>query len=76
MGDVWQGNGFAPDIEEGQAQFKEGAVIVKLALQTASPEQWPVIDGAELWPLFIDPDGTGIKVNYEAWKCCYITISL
>ncbi len=67
VGDVWKGNGFAPDIEEGQAQFKEGAVIVKLALQTATPEQWPVIDGAELWPLFIDPDDTGTSTVTDTY---------
>lgn len=58
VGEVWR-NVYKPDIETGIAQFKEGAVIVKLALQTASPEQWPVMEGAASWPLFIDPDDTG-----------------
>lgn len=67
VGNVWGVDALNPDLEEGQAQFKEGAVIIKLAFQTASPEQWPVIEGAASVPLFLDPNDTGLSTVTDTW---------
>lgn len=44
-----------PSIENGEAQFKEGSIIVKAAGVTATPEQWPVLKGAAKWKVYRKP---------------------
>lgn len=44
-----------PSVENGEAQFKEGAIVVKSAGVTATPEQWPVLKGAAKWQVYRKP---------------------
>lgn len=44
-----------PSINNNEAQFKEGAIIIKSAGVTATPEQWPVLKGAAKWQVFRKP---------------------
>lgn len=54
---VTLGQTFTPDPMNPKpgAQFHEGAIIVKLALTTASPEQWPVMKGSTQSKVFVPP---------------------
>jgi hypothetical protein len=44
-----------PSIENNEAQFEEGAIIIKAAVASATPEQWPVLDGAAKWQIYRKP---------------------
>lgn len=44
-----------PRTNKGEAQFKEGAIVVKSAAVTATPEQWPVLKGAAKWQVYRKP---------------------
>lgn len=50
---VWGDSAMTPEITTDNAQFLDGAVIVKLAFIDATAEDWPVMDGAAQWPLFV-----------------------
>lgn len=41
-----------PSVNNGEAQFKEGAIVIKAAGVTATPEQWPVLEGAAKWQIY------------------------
>jgi len=52
-----------PSINNNEAQFKEGAIVIKAAGATASPADWPVMEGSAKWKIFRRPfnlDGTVI----------------
>ena len=44
-----------PSTEQNEAQFQEGAIIIKAAGATATPQQWPVMEGAAKWQVFRKP---------------------
>lgn len=67
VGAIWQGGGLDPDLSGQRPQFADGAIIVKLALQTASPDEWPAMEGAASWPLFIDADSSGTATVTPAY---------
>lgn len=48
-------NSCIPSIDNNEAQFKEGSIIIKSAGVTATPEQWPVLEGAAKWKIFRKP---------------------
>lgn len=52
-----------PSIEDNQAQFKEGSIIIKAAGVTATPEEWPVLEGAAKWKIFRKPFDLSGTIN-------------
>jgi len=44
-----------PSVNNDEAQFKEGAIIIKAASASATPEQWPVLEGAAKWKIYRKP---------------------
>lgn len=44
-----------PQVSNGEAQFEEGAIVIKSAGVTATPEQWPVLEGAAKWQIYRKP---------------------
>lgn len=44
-----------PSVSHGEAQFKEGSIVIKSAGVTATPEQWPVLKGAAKWQIYRKP---------------------
>ena len=44
-----------PSLLNGEAQFKEGSIIIKSAGVTATPEQWDVLEGAAKWTIYRKP---------------------
>lgn len=56
---IWKSKGpMDPYLTPDSTQFEEGAVIVKAAFITAGPEVWPVMQGTQVWPLYITVDAT------------------
>lgn len=48
-----------------QAQFPEGAIVVKVGAVTATPAQWPVVDGSSVWHAYWP------KLDPEAGRCVH-----
>jgi len=44
-----------PTLNNNEAQFKEGAIVIKSAGVTATPEEWPVLEGAAKWQIYRKP---------------------
>lgn len=44
-----------PSVNDNEAQFKEGAIVIKSAGVTSTPEQWPVLEGAAKWQIYRKP---------------------
>lgn len=60
LGQVWQScdpvsTQCTPSLMAGEAQFPEGSVIIKAAAATATPEEWPVLEGAGTWQIYRRP---------------------
>lgn len=55
LGQIWGANGMKPNVKK--AQYQEGAIIVKVALTTATKDDWSPLDGAALWDLCAPPAG-------------------
>ena len=60
LGRVWKDcdpktGSCVPRVSKGEAQFDEGAIVVKSAGVTATPEQWPVLEGAAKWQIYRKP---------------------
>lgn len=60
LGQVWQtcepvSTLCTPSLMAGEAQFPEGSVIIKAAAATATPEEWPVLEGAGTWQIYRRP---------------------
>jgi hypothetical protein len=51
---IWE-DPFVPRPEGGNAQFEQGAMVVKAAGVTATPEQWPVVAGSAVWNVYRPP---------------------
>jgi hypothetical protein len=48
-------NSCIPSVKNNEAQFKEGAIIIKAAAVSATPKQWPVLEGAAKWEIYRKP---------------------
>lgn len=57
---VWGETAKTPKVTPTVGQFPEGSIIVKVALTTASGQEWSPIEGAQKWPIFAQ------KMNYES----------
>lgn len=44
-----------PSVMHDEAQFQEGAIVIKAAGVTATPEEWPVLEGAAKWQVYRKP---------------------
>ena len=55
---VWGKRAMRPIITKQSTQVQEGGVIVKLALTSANADVWPVMAGAQLWPLYVSTNAT------------------
>jgi len=53
LGQVWGETALEPALDNNEAQFPERTIIVKLAFTTASPEDWPVLEGTAVWPIYV-----------------------
>jgi len=54
VGRVWGDTAMTPNVKE--AQFREGAIIVKLAFSSLTGDQWPAMVGAATWPIYASTD--------------------
>ncbi|QDU26267.1 hypothetical protein ETAA8_13440 [Anatilimnocola aggregata] len=50
LGRIWGSDALHPDVTK--AQYEEGAIIVKVALTTATADDWAILDGAPSWDVF------------------------
>lgn len=41
-----------PLVDNNETQFKEGAIVIKSSGITATPEEWPVLEGAPIWKVY------------------------
>lgn len=48
-------NSCIPHVENGESQFEQGAIIIKSAGVTATPQEWPVLEGAATWQVYRKP---------------------
>ncbi len=55
---IWGTTALQPSITSASTQFPEGSLVVKAAFITAGPDVWPVMDGSQIWPLYITTDAT------------------
>lgn len=60
LGQVWQKCDKAtrscpPSVRNSEAQFREGALIIKSAGVTATPAEWPILEGAAKWQIYRKP---------------------
>ncbi len=49
IGQIWGKDAMKPDLS--RAQYQEGAIIVKVALTTATKEEWAPMEGAATWDI-------------------------
>jgi hypothetical protein len=55
LGQVWGTTAMNPTITPTSGQFPEGAIVVKVALTSALAQDWPAMEGASLWPIYVTP---------------------
>ena len=55
---IWKKTAMNPVVTPKTTQFPEGSLIVKAAFVTADPTVWPVMEGSQVWPLYITTDAT------------------
>ena len=55
LGQVWGTTAMTPTINSTTSQFAEGAIVVKMALTSATPAQWPVLVGSAQVPIYVTP---------------------
>lgn len=58
LGNVWESNAMTPVLTPRSTQYAEGSLIVKASFVTAGPDVWPVMKGAQVWPLYIVTNAT------------------
>ena len=64
VGNFWGPTALTPKLTTSAAQFREGAVIVKLAFVSLTGDQWPVMKDAAMWQLYASTDyGANIGQN-------------
>ena len=61
---VWGKSGKKPDLQNGAAQFLDGAIIVKPAFTTAGGNDWPPIAGAFPWEIWVANDPPSLTTVY------------
>jgi hypothetical protein len=49
LGQIWGKDAMRPDLSK--AQYQEGAIIVKVALTTATQDEWSPMEGAAAWDI-------------------------
>ena len=59
VGNFWGPTALTPKLTTSAAQFREGAVIVKLALVSLTGDQWPQMKDAARWQLYASTDFGG-----------------
>lgn len=69
---VWGKTAMQPNLTPKSTQFAEGAIIVKAAFITAGPNIWPVMQGSQVWPLYITVDATTGQLNQPAVVPTYL----
>lgn len=52
---AWGESGMEPSFETEDNQFPEGSIIVKVALSTATAEEWAPMAGALSWDIYTQP---------------------
>lgn len=52
-----------PLIQNNEAQFEEGAIIIKAASASATPEEWPLLEGAAKWQVYRKPFDLNGTIN-------------
>jgi hypothetical protein len=63
---VWGASARTPRLTPASTQYAEGSLIVKAAFVTAGPDAWPVMQGAQVWPLYIYQNATaGVPASTE-----------
>jgi len=63
LGKIWGKTATAPNLKD--AQFEDGAIIIKLALTDATADYWSPMEGAQTWELFPpvpNPNGSPIPI--------------
>ncbi|MGE6759081.1 hypothetical protein ACQKGO_13760 [Corallococcus interemptor] len=55
LGQVWGKTAMNPTLTNTSAQFPEGSIVIKVALTSALAKDWPVMEGASLWPVYVTP---------------------
>ncbi|GMU05727.1 hypothetical protein [Corallococcus caeni] len=55
LGQVWGKTAMNPTLTNTSAQFPEGSIVIKVALTSALAKDWPVMQGATLWPVYVPP---------------------
>jgi hypothetical protein len=55
LGQVWGKTAMNPTITTSSGQFPEGAIVVKVATTSALAQDWPAMEGASLWPVYVTP---------------------
>ncbi len=60
---AWGKSGMAPSFETDATQFPEGSIIVKVALSTATAEEWEPMDGALSWDIYTQPSNCPTEEN-------------
>ncbi|WP_223631753.1 hypothetical protein [Corallococcus sp. EGB] len=55
LGQVWGTTAMNPTLTNTSAQFPEGSIVIKVALTSALAKDWPVMEGATLWPIYVPP---------------------
>ena len=58
LGRIWGASAMKPQITTTATQYAEGSIIVKAAFVTAGPDNWPVMAGTQVWPLYITTNAT------------------
>ncbi|HLP88345.1 MAG TPA: hypothetical protein VK184_07125 [Nostocaceae cyanobacterium] len=59
LGKMWGDTAKNPDLSN--SQFQEGAIIIKVAVTTALPEDWSPLEGAAKWELYAPLDNQNWK---------------
>lgn len=55
---IWNKTAMKPTITSSSTQFAEGSLIIKASFITADGTVWPVMSGAQTWPLYISTNAT------------------
>lgn len=58
-GRVWGPTAMTPNIWANSTQFREGAIIVKLAFTSLTGDQWPPMKDAATWPIYASTNLNG-----------------
>ena len=54
LGGFWGKTAMTPTLTTAAGQFAEGSIIVKLAFTEVDGQQWPVMAGSPVWPIYTE----------------------